>query len=162
MVGKLKSKKKILIIAGSVVAVAVIILVLMLTVFKKDNSYQGLGNADGSNGEPKNNENSTNLSNEVEFKEEELKTIILTDEDIENGENVVFDAIDTNIERMKEAIERSQLLSEKIKELRSLFEDENIPLKDLKTLKIELKETDEILPITKKKDNKNETNKEDE
>ena len=82
--------------------------------------------------------------------------------DIDNGENVVFDAIDTNIERMKEAIERSQLLSEKIKELRSLFEDENIPLKDLKTLKIELEETTEILPITKKKDNKNETNKEDE
>jgi hypothetical protein len=63
---------------------------------------------------------------------------------------------------MKEAIERSQLLSEKIKELRSLFEDENIPLKDLKTLKIELEETTEILPVTKKKDNKNETNKEDE
>lgn len=82
--------------------------------------------------------------------------------DIDNGENVIFDAIDTNIERMKEAIERSQLLSEKIKELRSLFEDENIPLKDLKTLKIEIQETTEILPITKKKDNKSETNKEDE
>ncbi|MBP3338899.1 MAG: carbohydrate-binding domain-containing protein [Lachnospiraceae bacterium] len=90
MVGKVKNKKKILIIAGSIAAVAVIIVVLMLTVFKKDNSYQGLGNADGSNGEPKNNENSTNLSNEVEFKDEELETIILTDEDIENGGNTIM------------------------------------------------------------------------
>ena len=82
--------------------------------------------------------------------------------DIDNGEDVVFDAIDANIERMKEAIERSQLLSEKIKELRSLFENENITLQELKKLKIEIKETEEILPLTKKKENKTENTKENE
>lgn len=98
----------------------------------------------------------------ITISEGEYRTEYYFCSDMENGEDVVFDAIDENIERMKEAIERSQLLSEKIKELRSIFEDENIPLRDLKTLKIEFKETTEILPLTKKKDNKNETNKNDE
>ena len=55
--------------------------------------------------------------------------------DIESGEQILFDAIDYNIEKMKEAIERAQLLSKKTTELKSLFENENITIEELRTLK---------------------------
>ena len=55
--------------------------------------------------------------------------------DIDSGEQVLFDAIDYNIEKMKEAIERAQLLSKKTTELKSLFENENITIEELRTLK---------------------------
>jgi hypothetical protein len=55
--------------------------------------------------------------------------------DIDSGEDVLFDAIDYNIEKMKEAIERAQLLSLKTKELKSIFENENISIEKLRTLK---------------------------
>ena len=54
--------------------------------------------------------------------------------DIDTGEQVLFDAIDYNIERMKEAIERAQLLSKKTSELKALFEDENVTIEELRTL----------------------------
>lgn len=75
--------------------------------------------------------------------------------DIENGEEKVFDAIDYNIERMKEAIERAQLLSEKTKELRRIFEDENVTLQQLRGLKIVLDNQPEVIALPKKKDLKN-------
>ena len=56
--------------------------------------------------------------------------------DIDSGEDVLFDAIDYNIEKMKEAIERAQLLSIKTKELKSLFEDESITIEELRSLTI--------------------------
>ena len=34
--------------------------------------------------------------------------------DIESGENVIFDAIEYNVEKMKDAIERAQLLKQKM------------------------------------------------
>ena len=56
---------------------------------------------------------------------------------------------------MKEAIERAQLLSDKTKELRRMFEDENITLQQLRGLKIVLDNQVEVIPLTKKKDSKN-------
>lgn len=55
--------------------------------------------------------------------------------DIETGEQVLFDAIEYNIDKMKEAIERTQLLSRKTNELKSIFEDENVTIEELRTLK---------------------------
>lgn len=55
--------------------------------------------------------------------------------EIEIGEGKVFDAIDYNIEKMKAAIERAQLLGAKTKELREIFEDETVSLDELRTLK---------------------------
>lgn len=55
--------------------------------------------------------------------------------DIETGEQVLFDAIEYNIDKMKEAIERAQLLSRKTNELKSIFEDENVTIEELRTLK---------------------------
>ena len=55
--------------------------------------------------------------------------------EIKNGEETVFDAIEYNIEKMKEAIERAQLLSEKTKTLKELFEDESISILQLRNLK---------------------------
>ena len=54
----------------------------------------------------------------------------------ENGFNVIFDAIDNNITKMKDAEERMRLMSEKMNELQDLFEDESIPLENLKTLEL--------------------------
>ena len=52
--------------------------------------------------------------------------------EIKNGEETVFDAIEYNIEKMKEAIERAQLLSEKTKALKQLFEDESASILQLR------------------------------
>ena len=71
--------------------------------------------------------------------------------EIENGEGVVFDAIEYNIERMKEAIERAQLLSEKTKELKRLVEDESITIEQLRTLKISYDKTNTVNMVVPKK-----------
>ena len=91
--------------------------------------------------------------------------------DIESGEQVLFDAIDYNIDRMKEAIERAQLLSKKTTELKSLFEDENITIEELRTLKFDYKSKSQDHPLiiskqeVKKKEeeinNKNEETKDE-
>ena len=77
--------------------------------------------------------------------------------DIETGEDAVFDAIEYNIEKMQDAIERAQLLAEKTKELRLLFENDTISLSQLKTLKLTFDETNEtldeiVIPKKKKQD----------
>jgi hypothetical protein len=77
--------------------------------------------------------------------------------EIENGEDKVFDAIEYNIEKMKEAIERSKLLTEKTLELKKIFENENISLSQLKTLKITYDEILElVIPKNSEKNNKEE------
>ena len=53
---------------------------------------------------------------------------------------------------MKEAIERAQLLSEKTKELKQLFENESITLSQLRNLKITYNEGEEIILPKKNKD----------
>ena len=76
--------------------------------------------------------------------------------EIDKGEEIVFDAIEYNIERMKEAIERAQLLSEKTIELRRLFEDESITIEQLRSLKIEYDEVENVeIVIPKKTDKEN-------
>lgn len=64
---------------------------------------------------------------------------------IDNGENKVFDAIEYNIEKMKDAIERAQLLKMKIAELKDIFQNENITLSELRTLKFTWDKTEHIL-----------------
>ena len=84
--------------------------------------------------------------------------------DIDSGEQILFDAIDYNIDKMKEAIERAQLLSKKTTELKALFENETVTIEELRTLKFTYdKIQDEITPITLTKSQKkeNEKNKEE-
>lgn len=70
---------------------------------------------------------------------------------IDLGQDVLFDAIDYNIEKMKSAIERAQLLASKIKELKGMFENEDISLEKLRSLKFVMDENNEKLIIPKKK-----------
>lgn len=65
--------------------------------------------------------------------------------DIENGEDTVFDAIEDNIKKMKNAIERAQLLRVKVTELTKLFQDENITLDELHNLKFVWDKTEDKL-----------------
>ena len=79
--------------------------------------------------------------------------------DIDVGEEVLFDAIDYNISKMKDAIERAKLLQIKTKELSDMFKDESISIQQLRTLKFVFDEselTGEIVIPTKKEDNKEE------
>lgn len=84
--------------------------------------------------------------------------------DMEVGEEAIFDAIEYNIEKMQSAIERGNLLRTKIEELRKLFEDENISLETLRSLKFSYdSNNDDELVITKNsRGNKNRDNKNDE
>lgn len=89
--------------------------------------------------------------------------------DIETGEAPIFDAIDYNINKMKSAIERGNLLKEKTNELRAIFEDEDVTLEELKTLTItytklppEVPAHEEIIPLQTKKRGKKKEEKKDE
>lgn len=55
--------------------------------------------------------------------------------EIDNGEDKIFDAIEYTIEKMQDAIERAQLLRNKITELREIFQNDNISIGKLRTLK---------------------------
>jgi hypothetical protein len=57
--------------------------------------------------------------------------------ELENEENV-FNAIEYNIEKMKDAIERATLLKQKINELKDLFQDESISIQTLRTLSFKM------------------------
>lgn len=79
--------------------------------------------------------------------------------DIDTGADAIFDAIDENIDKMKEAIERAQILSKTVSRLRELFEDESIPIEKLRTIDFSFSEDikDEIIvPKAKNKDKGNE------
>lgn len=81
--------------------------------------------------------------------------------EIDKGEELVFDAIEYNIERMKEAIERAQLLSEKTLELRRMFEDESITISQLRTLRLQYDEgVNIVIPKKNEKENKEEVKEE--
>ena len=71
--------------------------------------------------------------------------------DIDTGVDAIFDCIDENVDKMKEALERAQLLAAKTKELRDMFENESIPIEKLRALKISISEEEEII-IHKPKD----------
>lgn len=61
--------------------------------------------------------------------------------ELENEEKV-FDAIEYNVEKMKDAIERANLLRQKVNELKEIFQDENIPIQKLRTLTFNMKDND--------------------
>lgn len=68
--------------------------------------------------------------------------------DIDTGETVIFDAIEENINKMKNAIERAQLLKVKVAELTKLFQDDNISLEELRGLKFEWSENINLIQTT--------------
>lgn len=85
--------------------------------------------------------------------------------DIDLGEEVLFDAIDYNVSKMKDAIERAKLLSIKTKELSELFQDESVSIEQLRTLHFEYDKETEISDIIlpkRKEENKEENKKIDE
>lgn len=65
--------------------------------------------------------------------------------DIETGEEAIFDAVETNIKNMKNAIERAQLLKSKVTELSKIFQDDNISLEELRSLKFTWDKTEDKL-----------------
>ena len=72
---------------------------------------------------------------DVTVNEGEYPTEFYFATNIDNGEERIFDAIEYNIERMKDAIERAQLLRTKIAELKDIFQNDNISIGKLRTLK---------------------------
>ena len=58
---------------------------------------------------------------------------------IDIGEDEIFNAIEKNVEKMKAAIERAELLRTKTVELKNMFADENNSLEDLRTLTFSFK-----------------------
>lgn len=81
---------------------------------------------------------------DVSVQEGEYPTEFYFATNIDNGENKVFDAIEYNIEKMKDAIERAQLLKVKIAELKDIFQNENITLDELRSLKFTWDKTEHI------------------
>lgn len=81
---------------------------------------------------------------EVTVQEGEYQTEFYFATNIDNGENRVFDAIEYNIEKMKDAIERAQLLKTKIAELKDIFQNDNITLSELRTLNFTWDKTEDI------------------
>lgn len=76
------------------------------------------------------------------------------------GEEKIFDAIEYSIAKMKETIEKAQLLANKTIELKRLFEDENIPIEQLRQVAISIKGND-LTNITDTPSIITDTNKED-
>ena len=81
---------------------------------------------------------------DVSVQEGEYPTEFYFATSIDNGENKIFDAIEYNIEKMKDAIERAQLLKTKIAELKDIFQNENITLSELRTLNFTWDKTEHI------------------
>lgn len=87
----LKNKKILIIIIIAVVAlIGVLAVILMGNNSKKSQKNPNAGDAYGSNGTPQNTENSNNLSNSVEFDEEELETIVISEDDINTSDNSIL------------------------------------------------------------------------
>lgn len=61
--------------------------------------------------------------------------------EIENEEKI-FEAIEYNIEKMKDAIERATLLKQKVNELKDIFQDEKITIDNLRNLKFSWEKND--------------------
>ena len=74
--------------------------------------------------------------------------------EMEVGFDVLFDAIEDNIEQMITAQERAKLLKDKIQELQELFVDETIPIEKLRSIEFTFKPQKKK---TTKKENKDVT-----
>lgn len=71
--------------------------------------------------------------------------------ELTKGFEPIFDAIEYNIKKMKQAQERAELFRAKVNELQALFGDESIPLEKLKTLIFSYNQTPPIVitpPVT--------------
>ena len=55
-----------------------------------------------------------------------------------DNEDKIFDAIEYNIKKMKDTIERTNLFKQKSDELKKIFQNENYTIQDLKTLEFKL------------------------
>ena len=60
--------------------------------------------------------------------------------EMEKGFDMVFEAIESNINKMLTAQERAQLLRQKVSELQELFMDESISIETLRTLEFSYKQ----------------------
>ncbi len=87
---KFKNKKQLIILIAIVGIVGIVAICLINNGNQKGKISEGAGDANGSNGTPKNTENSSDLAETIEFDEKELETIVITDEDINNGENTIL------------------------------------------------------------------------
>lgn len=76
--------------------------------------------------------------------------------DIDTGEAAIFDTIDEIIEKMKEAIERSELFNKTRERLKKMFEDESIPIERLRKIEIKLGNGENEIIVPKPKEKKNE------
>ncbi len=84
---------------------------------------------------------------------------------LEDGENNVFDAIDYNIEQNRTAQEKANLFEEKVKELQSIFTNDDYTIEQLRSLKIVVGESKFSLPVSsmlQDKKNKAKNDKKDE
>lgn len=72
---------------------------------------------------------------------------------MEVGFDVIFDAIDFNIENMRAIAERSNLLKQKIAELQLIFENKEITIDSLRTLEFKYKLPKKKTLIPKKENN---------
>ena len=71
---------------------------------------------------------------------------------IDVGTDKVFDAVEYNVNRNKEAQMKAELFDEKLKELKELFYDEKNTLEDLKSLRFEFgQKLNQIPPAVKTK-----------
>ena len=87
----LKNKKLLaIIIITLVIVIGILVVIFVGDKTTKGQKNEGAGDAYGSNGTPQNTENSTNLSNSVDFDEEELETIIITDDDVNTSNNSIL------------------------------------------------------------------------
>lgn len=77
--------------------------------------------------------------------------------EIEKGFDIVFDAIEYNIEKMLTAQERATLLRQKIQDLQNMFMDESISIESLRTLEFTYKQ-----PKQQKSKKKNSPKKDEE
>lgn len=73
--------------------------------------------------------------------------------DIDTGEEEIFNAIDDNISRMQEIIERAQLLRDKTLELKDIFEDETMTIEQLRKLTFTFNEFSKLENVISSKSN---------
>lgn len=70
--------------------------------------------------------------------------------DMSSGFDIIFDAIDSIVSKMKVIEERNRLFKEKIEALRELFENKEISLESLKTLEFKYKQPKKKVQSSKK------------
>ncbi len=90
---KLKNKKLIWIVAAVVLilGIGIVVAISGKAGDKQGAKSEGAGDANGSNGVPQHTENSSNLSNSIEFDEDELETIVITEDMATDDKTITLD-----------------------------------------------------------------------